>query len=103
MSYDPTTNLGKVRLKIGDNTSPFHFTDDEIQVFLTEQGSILLAAAAALRSWAAAYSTNPSQEGIGGYSYSQNVVDKMVKLAEQYEQEVASQPATTWAEMDLAS
>jgi len=101
MSYDPTTNIGKVRLKIGDNTSPFHFTDEELQVFLTDKGGILLAAAAALKSWAASYATNPSSETIGGYSYSQNVVDRMNKLAVEYEQEALSQPAATWAEMDF--
>lgn len=103
MSYDPTTDIGKVRLKIGDNSSPFHFTDDEIQVFLTDKGSILLAAAAALRSWAAAYAANPSSESIGGYSYSQNVSDRMEKLAEKYEAEAAGVPAATWAEMDLTA
>ena len=34
--YDPSTDVGKVRLKIGDKALPFLLTDAEVNVFLTE-------------------------------------------------------------------
>ena len=53
MAYDPTTDIGKVRLLIGD-TDEAVFTDAEIQAFLDlADDSIPLAAAKALRAMAA--------------------------------------------------
>lgn len=53
MAYDPTTDIGKVRLLIGD-TDEVVFTDAEIQAFLNlADDSIGVAAAKALRAMAA--------------------------------------------------
>jgi len=97
------TDVEKVRLTIGD-TDPanYVFTDEEITYFLTENSnSIALAAADALEAWAAKYAANTDSEKIGDYSYTQKIVDKMLKLAENLRNKVASSPYLTWSEMDL--
>lgn len=50
MSYDPTTDEGKVRLLLNDvDAATEVFTDDEIEAFLTlEGGNVKLAAAQAI-------------------------------------------------------
>jgi len=102
MSYDLTTNVGKVRLTIGDNLADEVFTDTEIEYFLSENSdSIPLAAASALEAWIAKYTTSATSEHIGDYSYTQDVVNKMNKLKNELTAKVASTPYLTWSEMDL--
>jgi len=102
MSYDLTTNVGKVRLIIGDNTGTEVFTDAEITYFLTENSnSIPLAAADALEAWMAKYATAPDSEKIGDYAYTQKIIDKMNKLQKELREKVARSPYLTWAEMNL--
>lgn len=49
MTYDPTTDEGKVRLLISDTDEAAEiFTDEEIEVFLDLEGSVHRAAAQAL-------------------------------------------------------
>ena len=55
-TYDLTTNVGKIRLIIGDTdidpTSDAVFTDEELTYFLTvNSNNITLAAADALEAW----------------------------------------------------
>ena len=102
-SYNISDDVGRIRLIIQDKdiTNAF-FTDEEITYFLTTEGSINLAAAAALEAWAAAYATNADSEGIGDYRYSQTITDKMIKLAQRLRDGEAGVPAMSWAEMDLA-
>ena len=101
-TYDITGDVGKVRLIIGDtDIADAHFTDEEIQYFITSEGSVNLGAAGALESWAAAYATNPDNESIGGYSYSQSISKKMLDLANRLREGDANVPAMTWAEPDL--
>ena len=95
------TNIEKIRLKIGDRTVTYHFTDAELQSFLTDEGSVGLASAAALEAWAAVYAANADSESIGGYSYSQKIVDKMLVLAKRLRDKDSQTPAMTWAEPDL--
>ncbi len=56
-TYDLSTDIGQVRLLIGDTdidpTSAAVFTDEELQFFLTREGSVNSAAAAALEATAA--------------------------------------------------
>ena len=101
-TYVLTTDIGKVRLITGDKDvlEPV-FTDEEIQVFLTAEGSVNLAAAAVLEAWATLYSANVDTEKIGDYSYGQKIVDKMLALAKRLRETDAETPALTWAEMDL--
>ena len=101
-TYDLTTDIGKIRLTISDNdTDDCHFTDEELQVFLTAEGSVNLASAAALESWAAAYALNADNEHIGDYSYAQTISKKMLDLAARLREKEASGAAISWAEPDL--
>lgn len=53
MTIDYTLNTGKTRLLIGDNVEPYHFSDEEINVFLDIYGNnIQLAGIGALETWA---------------------------------------------------
>ena len=95
------TDIEKIRLKINDKTEPYHFTDIELQSFLTDEGSVGLASATALEAWAVAYAPNANSESIGGYSYSQKIVDQMLALAKRLREKESGIPAMTWAELDL--
>lgn len=103
MSYDITTDVGKVRLAIGDtNESDEVFTNTEIEYFLTTQSdNIDLAAAQAARAWAAKYTTSADAEKIGEYSYSVKAVAKLLKLAETLEVKDASTPYQTYGSFNL--
>ncbi len=106
-TYDLTTNIGKVRLIIGDTDvdpdSDAVFLDAELTYFLTVNSSnINLAAADALEAWVAKYATSPDSEKIGDYSYSQKVVDHLNKLAKELRAKADGVPYLTWAEMDLS-
>ena len=106
-TYDLTTNVGKIRLIIGDTdidpTSDAVFTDEELTYFLTVNSNNLnLAAADALEAWMAKYATAPDSEKIGDYAYTQKIVDKMNKLRNELRAKVESTPYLTWAEMDLS-
>ncbi len=104
MSYDITTTVGKIRLLIGDKDDTDEvFTDAEITHFYTEAGTLNLAAAMALDAWAATYGANADQEKIGDYSYTQKIVDKMLKLAARLRETEESIPALGWSEFDLTS
>ena len=108
-TYDITTDTGKVRLLIDDKVStydtPAHFSDAEIDAFLTMASSVVrLAAVYALESWAAALSSEVSSEKIGDYSYSTKQSANKLALAEKYRAEVDASndaPVLEWAEMDL--
>lgn len=109
VTYDITTSVGQVRLKIGDKTiaSPV-FTDEELQVFLTANASsINLASAEALESWAASYGANADSEGIGDYRYSQRIIDNMLALAKRLRDAEAGllggAPSMDIASMDLTA
>lgn len=103
MSYEITTNIGKVRLAIGDtDESNEVFTNTEIEYFLTAQSdNINLAAAQAARAWAAKYTTSADTEKIGDYAYSQKAVDKFLKLATTLEEKDASTPYQTYGSFNL--
>lgn len=50
-TYDPTTDLGLVRLLIPDRVTPDHlFDDDELQAFIALEGGVKRAAAVALET-----------------------------------------------------
>jgi len=106
-TYDLTTDIGKLRLLIGDTdivpTTDAHFSDEELQVFLDLGGSILQAAAKALEAWATSLKGDLTSEKIGDYSYSKKQISDLISLAEQYRKQDAAIPYFTWAEMDLAS
>lgn len=101
-TYLLATDIGKIRLIISDKDElDYHFEDAELQSFLDSEGSVNLASAAALESWAAAYALNADSEHIGDYSYAQSITKKMLDLANRLRATDASVPAITWAEPDL--
>ena len=104
-TYDLATEIGKSRLLISDNdiipVTDAHFTDEEIQIFLDLEGSVNLAAAAALESWAAYLSDSADSEKIGDYSYSKKSVSNKLALAARLRENDANAPALTWAEMNF--
>ena len=104
LPYDITTNVGKVRLIIGDTTAASYvFTDEELTYFLTvNSNNINLAAADALEAWVAKYTTAPDSEKIGDYSYSQKIVAHLNKLAKELREKVESSPVLEIASMDLS-
>lgn len=102
-SYDLSTDVGKVRLIIGDtDITNAVFTDEELEVFLAMQSdNINLASADALEAWAAKYGASPDSEKIGDYSYTQKIIDKMLSLAKRLRETDASMPVFEWSEPDL--
>jgi len=96
------TSVEKVRLRTGDETAPYVFTDTQVQYFLDEHSdNINLAAADMLEAWAAKYAANADTEKIGDYSYSQKIVDKMLSLAKSLREKESNVPIADWASMDL--
>jgi hypothetical protein len=105
MTYDTSTNIGKVRLLINDtSTTAAHFTDAEIQVFLDLYDSVIrLSAAQALESWASSLAQSADSERIGDYSYTKKQVNNMLALAERLRQDEYNKPAIDWSEMDFTT
>lgn len=106
-NYDLTTNVGKVRLIIGDTdvtpATDAVFTDEELTYFLTANSSnINLAAADALEAWMAKYAAAPDSEKIGAYAYTQKIVANMNKLRNELRAKVESTPVMEIAEPDLS-
>lgn len=107
-TYDTTTDIGRVRLLIGDTdivpTTDAQFTDEEITAFLAlANSSVLLAASYALESWAASLTdTSLKSEKIGDYSYSKDVIGAKTALAKKYRDEDAATPAFEWSEYNLS-
>ena len=105
-TYVLTTDIGKVRLLIGDtDITPItdaQFSDEEIQVFLTLGGSVLMGAAFALEAWAAALTDSLLSEKIGDYAYTKKEADSKRALALEYKKQESEAPYLTWAEMDLS-
>ena len=110
------SNTDLVRLLISDNTeSTRHFSDGQIQAFLTMEGDIvLLAAARALESWAANLTEGIESEKIGDYGFTKKAASNKLTLATQYRESyrqsladaaVAANitPALGWATMDLVN
>ena len=104
-TYDLTTDIGKVRLLIGDTditpTTDAQFTDEEIQAFLDMGGSVLMGAAKALEAWAATITDSLKSEKIGDYSYTKDDAGKKMALADKYAKQDAEIPVFEWSEMGL--
>lgn len=102
-TYILTTNVGKVRLIIGDNISPYVFTNDEITYFLTANSNNLnLASADVLAAWMSKYAAAPDSEKIGDYAYTQKIIQNMNKLQKELREKDASTPVLEISEMDLS-
>lgn len=106
-TYDVTTDIGKLRLMIGDTditpTTDAQFSDEELQVFLTmATGSLLIAAGYALEAWAASITDSLKSEKIGDYAYTMDDAGRKLEMAREYKKQDAEKPYLTWAEMDLS-
>lgn len=106
-TYDITDNIGKLRLMIGDTdivpTTDAHFTDEELQYFLTlNSDNLNLAAADALEAWMSSLSREMASEKIGDYSYTRKTIDNMNKLRNEFREKDASTPILEIAEPDLS-
>ncbi len=96
------TDIEQVRLLIGDSTVPYTYTDVQIQAFLTlASNDVFMAAAYALKSWAATISGVADSEKIGDYSYSNKTVANKLAVAENYIKMSTTTPAMDWASLDL--
>lgn len=100
-----TDLIGQIRLMIGDcNIVPITnaiFTDEEITFFLTTCGNDLnLAAAMACRAWANKYQANADSERLGDYSYTQSIIDKLLKMAAVFTATATGTPSFAFAEME---
>jgi hypothetical protein len=104
-TYDITTNVGKVRLRSGDNIlASAAFTDEEIEVFLSDNdNNVIIAAADLLDAWAAQYSLNADSETIGDYGYRQSVAKKLSDRASKLRELDATTPAMDIASMNLTA
>ena len=104
-TYDTTTDIGKVRLLIGDTDivpiTDAQFSDEEIQVFIDLGGSVLMGASKALEAWAGATSGTLASETIGDYSYKNTGPANKMALADKYAKQDATVPVFEIAEMDL--
>ena len=104
-TYDLTTDIGKVRLLIGDTTiASAQFSDAELQVFLDlASDSIRMAAANALDAWAATLANNMKSENIGDYGYTRDSAANMKALAADLRAQAKAIPGFVWAEPDYES
>ena len=94
-------SIANIRRKIGATISAYYTLDADLQAFWDMEGSVNMAAAAAIEAWALQYSANPDNEHIGDYSYSQKIIDNMLKMAERLRKTESETPSITWAEPNL--
>ena len=88
-TYDPSTNVGKVRLYIQDtDMGNAKFVDAEINVFITDAGGgtkLHAAAGLTLLAWAASLGRDDESVNVGSWSGDRrDVAKKMERLAEKY-------------------
>jgi len=100
ITHDLSTDIGKIRLIIQD-TAGARFSDEELQVFLDLEGSVILAAAAALEAWAAHLSESAASEKIGDYAYTKKSAENKLDLAARYRENDANAPALDWASFNF--
>lgn len=94
-TYVLTTDLGKVRRDIVDREeATAHFTDEELQSFLDEGGSVKAAAGLALLSWAADLSREDEViEAGSSRNERRRTVERMKELAQEYLDMAGYKPA----------
>ena len=84
-TYDLTTQIGQVRLHIGDTdvAGDHQFSDEEIQVYLSEGGSPRAAAGLALLTWASSLSREDKKVSAGSWTGERGDIAKdMLALAD---------------------
>jgi len=103
-TYDVTTDRGKARLTVGDNTSGSgvlpggtNFTDAEVDAAITLCGSWQQAALFLLRAAAAQWAVKAASLSIGDYAESRRQAENLTKLAEALEAKLPG----SWSDMGL--
>ena len=110
-TYILTTDIGLLRLAIGDTAEPAKFSDEELQAFLgLEDGSIFLAAADALDTLASQASFSAASSftsvRIGDYSEGASVSEQIKGYqaqANRFRQLDTETPAFAIAEEDFSA
>ncbi len=108
-TYSLSTEIGKVRLLIGDTDivpiTDAQFSDEELQVFLDLGGSVFMGAAKALEAWAATLTSagELKSETIGDYSYKKATADDLLKSAARYAKQDSEIPYFSFVEPDYAA
>ncbi|MDP2363704.1 MAG: hypothetical protein Q8M94_08035 [Ignavibacteria bacterium] len=98
------TDIERVRLLIGDTTSPYVFSDIKITEFLTiTDNSLFGSAALALQAWASVLADSIDSENIGDYSYSRKQVDNKMALAEMYIKRERETPSSAIASFNFTN
>jgi len=97
------SDVEKVRLLIGDPAGASqHFENGDIEAFLDmASNDVFMAAAYALKSWAAVIAGVADSEKIGDYSYSNKAVANKLAVAENYLKMSQETPAMGWAEFNF--
>jgi len=94
------TDIEKVKLKVGTVISAT-YSDAQIQAFLDMEGSVNMAAAAAIEAWALSAISGSESERIGDYSYSKKSIGNALALAKRLRDTESETPAMAWANLDL--
>ena len=98
-TYDLATDIGKVRRDIADtDTTDAQFSDDEIDSWIDEAGSVKAAAGLALLAWAAAMGREDESVNTGAWKGDRrDVAGKMRAIAHEYFDLVGYKPAESGA------
>lgn len=102
-TYDASTDAGRVRLLLGDTSTPGHqFEDDEIAAFLDlAEGDVFFAAAYGYRALAALASKAGGAHGVIEIKYGPRTdkftADQLLAMAEDMEKRSRGVP---WEEID---
>ena len=102
-TYDPTTNLGYVRLLISDtDASSYTFTDEELTAFLAKQEqNVYLAAAEAFGSIVRARSMQSKSISREGYSSSEYSISELKSMIEDLKQQAITAGGLQSTELGL--
>ena len=98
-SYDLATDIGKVRRDIADtDIADAQFSDEELDSWIDEAGSVKAAAGLALLAWSAALGREDESVSTGAWKGDRrDVAGKMRSLAHDYFALVGYKPAESGA------
>ncbi len=103
-TYDTSTDIGMVRLRINDRVCVSAiYTDEEIQAFLTAEHGVLRASAAALETQAGRYSIEG--KAIKALQFSVDTTKRsgsLLALAKAYRDQALIEDAATGGNFDIA-
>jgi len=103
-TYDITTSVGKVRLYTAETAiTTTRYTDEEIELFISEASNDLYMAAALFWETKASYAANKAvQKSIGKLSVNKGVTaEYALKMAEMFREKAGSVPCAETAEMGV--